>query len=83
MQETTLKSIVWQEGNCCVAQWLVVDTSSFGDTRKEAIQNINEKLALYFEDTSVRELPLMLIMKLWTLAFGISTLYSSLHIVSN
>ncbi len=83
MQETALKSIVCQEGNCCVAQWLVVDASSFGDMQKEAIQNINEKLALYFEDTSVRELPLMLIMKLWTLAFGMPTIYLSVHIVSN
>ena len=59
MQETTLKSIVWQEGNHFVAQCLVVDVSSFGDTRDEAIQNLDEALALYFEDESIRELPLI------------------------
>lgn len=59
MQETTLKSIVWQENNHFVAQCLVVDVSSFGDTQEEAIQNLDEALSLYFEDEPVRELPLI------------------------
>ena len=53
MQKTTLKSIVWQEGNHFVAQCLVVDVSSFGDTREEAIQKLDEALALHFEDEPV------------------------------
>ncbi len=59
MQETTLKSIVWQEGNHFVAQHLVVDVSSFSDTREDAIQNLDETLALCFEDAPVCELPLI------------------------
>lgn len=59
MQETTLKSIVWQEGNHFVAQCLVVDVSSFGDTREEALQNLDEALALYFDGQPVGELPLI------------------------
>lgn len=59
MQETTLKSIVWQEDNHFVAQCLVVDVSSFGDTREEAIENLDEALSLYFEGKLVRELPLI------------------------
>lgn len=60
MQETTLKSIVWQEGAYFVAQCLAVDVSSFGKTRNEALQNLDEALALYFDDESVRELPLVI-----------------------
>ena len=54
-----MKGIVWQEADHFVAQCLVVDVSSFGDTREEAIQNLDGALALYFEDESVRELPLI------------------------
>ncbi len=60
MQETTLKSIVWQEGTYFVAQCLAVDVSSFGETRDEALHNLDEALALYFDDESVRELPLVI-----------------------
>jgi predicted RNase H-like HicB family nuclease len=46
-----LKNIVWKEGKYYVAQCLNVDVSSFGKTKKEALANLNEALALYFEDT--------------------------------
>ena len=59
MQETTLKSIVWQEGNYFVAQCLVVDVSSFGETREEALENLDEALTVYFDDEPIRELPLV------------------------
>lgn len=59
MEETTLKSIVWQEGAYFVAQCLVVDVSSFGETRQEALQNLDEALALYFDDEPIRELPIV------------------------
>ena len=55
MKEAPLKSIVWQEGNHFVAQCLVVDVSSFGGTREEALKNLDEALALYFEDEPVAE----------------------------
>lgn len=33
-----------------VAQCLNVDVSSFGETKQEALTNLNEVLELYFED---------------------------------
>ncbi len=46
-----LKSIVWKEGNRYVSQCLDVDISSFGKTKKEALDMLKEALELYFEDT--------------------------------
>ncbi len=45
-----LQNVVWKEGKFYVAQCLNVDVSSFGKTKKEALDNINEALELYFED---------------------------------
>ncbi|PIQ77162.1 HicB family protein [Candidatus Peregrinibacteria bacterium CG11_big_fil_rev_8_21_14_0_20_46_8] len=50
MAKTKLKHAVWKEGKFFVAQCLNVDVSSFGKTKKEAINNLNEALDLYFED---------------------------------
>jgi predicted RNase H-like HicB family nuclease len=47
-QTLELKTVVWREGEFYVAQCLNVDVSSFGKTKKEALQNVQE--ALYFED---------------------------------
>ena len=45
-----LQNVVWQEGKYYVARCLNVDVSSFGETKKDALNNINEALELYFED---------------------------------
>ena len=50
MSKMNLKNVVWKEGKYYVAQCLNVDISSFGQTRKEALINLDEALALYFED---------------------------------
>lgn len=50
MKKRELKNIVWKEGKYYVAQCLNVDVSSFGRTKKEALANLDEALALYFED---------------------------------
>ena len=50
MARITLKNIVWKEGKYYVSQCLNTDISSFGDTKKEALANLNEALELYFED---------------------------------
>jgi len=50
MDKINLKNIVWKEGKYYVAQCLNVDVSSFGETKKEALNNLNEALELYFED---------------------------------
>ena len=50
MPKISVKSVVWQEGKYYVAQCLNVEVSSFGETRQEALANLNEALELYFED---------------------------------
>lgn len=50
MRILNLKNIVWIEGKHYVSQCLNVDVSSFGKTKKEALDNLNEALELYFED---------------------------------
>jgi len=52
MKNISLKSIVWKEGKHYIAQCLNVDVSSFGKNRKEALENLEEALGLYFEDTN-------------------------------
>lgn len=49
MTKINLKNIVWKEGKYYVAQCLNVDVSSFGKSRKEALVNLHEALALYFD----------------------------------
>lgn len=50
MQTLELKSIIWKEGLYYVARCLNVDISSFGETKKEALKNLEEALELYFDD---------------------------------
>ncbi|MDK2948902.1 MAG: hypothetical protein PWQ56_67 [Patescibacteria group bacterium] len=50
MKKIQLKNIIWKEGEYYVAQCLNVDISSFGDNKKDALNNLNEALELYFED---------------------------------
>ncbi len=50
MKSLRLQNVVWKEGKHYVAQCLNVDVSSFGQTKKEALQNLQEALELYFED---------------------------------
>lgn len=56
MKTIQLKTIVWQEGQYFVAQCLNVEVSSFGETKEEALLNLEEALALYFEDMPVQNL---------------------------
>ena len=56
MQEIHLTSIIWQEGNHFVAQCLQVDVSSFGETKDEALKNLDEALSLYFEDHKTEDI---------------------------
>ena len=50
MRKIDFKSVVWKEGKYYVSQCLNVDVSSFGKTKKEALDSLNEALELYFED---------------------------------
>ena len=53
MRKIDLKNIVWKEGKYYVSWNLNTGISSFGDTKKEAIQSLQEALELYFEDTPI------------------------------
>jgi len=50
MNKISVKNIVWQEGKFFVAQCINVDVSSFGSTRQEALDNLDQALELYLED---------------------------------
>ncbi len=50
MDISSLKNVVWKEGDYFVAQSLNVDVSSFGESKKNALANLREALELYFED---------------------------------
>jgi len=52
MRKINLKNVIWKEGKYYVSWNLNTGVSSFGDTRKEALESLEEALALYFEDIS-------------------------------
>ena len=56
MTRIPLKNVVWKEGKYYVAQCLNVDVSSFGESRKEALSNLDEALELYFEDVKITKI---------------------------
>ena len=52
MRKLNLKNVVWKEGKYYVSLNLNTNISSFGNTKKEALECLGEALELYFEDTS-------------------------------
>lgn len=50
MKTIELENIVWKEGKYYVAKCLNVEVSSFGESKEEALANLQEALELYFED---------------------------------
>jgi predicted RNase H-like HicB family nuclease len=50
MKKSILESVVWKEDKYYVAQCLNIDVSSFGESKEEALINLDEALALYLED---------------------------------
>ena len=50
MKKVALKSVIWKEGKYYVSQCLDVDVASFGNTKKKALDNLQDALELYFED---------------------------------
>ncbi|MCK4473895.1 type II toxin-antitoxin system HicB family antitoxin [Candidatus Parcubacteria bacterium] len=53
MRKINLKNIVWKEGKYYVSWNLNTGVSSFGETKKEALDSLREALELYFEDVPV------------------------------
>lgn len=56
MKKINLKNVIRKEGKYYVAWNLNTAISSFGDTRKEALNNLKEALELYFEDIPVSKI---------------------------
>lgn len=52
-----LKNIIWKEDNFYGAKCLNVEVSSFGESRDEALKNLQEALNLYFENMLSRRSP--------------------------
>ncbi len=49
MEQRILENVIWKEGKYYVAQCLNIDISSFGESREEALTNIDEAINLYLE----------------------------------
>jgi len=45
--------VVWKEGDCYISQCLDVDVSSYGKTKREALDMLEDALELYFEDAPI------------------------------
>jgi len=56
MKKIDLKNVVWKEGKYYVAWNLNTAISSFGKTRKEALECLREALELHFEDAPASEI---------------------------
>jgi predicted RNase H-like HicB family nuclease len=50
MKTRQIKNVVWREGKYFVAQCLNIEVSSFGESKEEALKNLEEAIALYLED---------------------------------
>ncbi|MFC1757029.1 type II toxin-antitoxin system HicB family antitoxin [Patescibacteria group bacterium] len=56
MKKINLKNVVWKEGKYYVSLNLNTNVSSFGETRKEAIDSLKEAVELYLEDAPKSEI---------------------------
>ena len=56
MTNIEIKAAIWKEGKYFVSQCLNVDVASFGNTKKEAVANLQEALSLYFEDAKNKKI---------------------------
>mgnify|MGYP001560829937 CR=1 FL=1 len=56
MRKIDLKNVVWKEGKYFVSWNINTDISSFGKTKKEAMESLQEALELYFEDMPISKI---------------------------
>ncbi len=56
MRKIDLKNVIWREGKQFVSWNINTGVSSFGDTKKEAIDSLEEALELYFEDVPISKI---------------------------
>lgn len=50
MSKIIFKNVIWKEGKHYISWNLNTGVSSFGETKKEALDSLQEALELYFED---------------------------------
>lgn len=50
MHKISMKNVVWKEGKHYVSWNINTGVSSFGDTKKEALEMLQEALELHLED---------------------------------
>jgi len=55
MKKINFHNIVWKEEKYFVSKCLEVEVSSYGNTEKEAINNLQEALELYYEDQPLQK----------------------------
>ncbi|KKU79963.1 MAG: hypothetical protein UY05_C0018G0010 [Candidatus Peregrinibacteria bacterium GW2011_GWA2_47_7] len=53
MRKIGLKNVVWKEGKYYVSWNLNTGVSSFGESKKEALESLQEALELHLEDVSL------------------------------
>ena len=56
MRKINLKNVVWKEGKHYVSWNINTGVSSFGSTKKEALEMLQEALELYFEDMPLSDI---------------------------
>lgn len=56
MRKINLKNVVWKEDKYYVSWNLNTGVSSFGDTKKEALESLKEALELHLEDVPATEI---------------------------
>ncbi len=59
MKTIQINNAVWKEGEYFVAQCLNIDVPGFGDTREEALSNLQGALELYVEDNEHPEVTII------------------------
>ncbi len=56
MRKIDLKNVIWKEGKQYVSWNINTGVSGFGDTKKEALESLQEALELYFEDVPISKI---------------------------
>ncbi|MBI2990261.1 MAG: type II toxin-antitoxin system HicB family antitoxin [Candidatus Magasanikbacteria bacterium] len=56
MPKIDLKNVVWKEGKYFVAWNLNTGVSSFGDSKKEALESLQEALELHLENVPLSKI---------------------------
>lgn len=70
MKKINLKNIVWKEGKYYVAWNINTSVSSFGNTKKQAMESLKEALELHLEEIPLNKINKVECPNLVSLAFN-------------